>query len=134
VRYPGIEQDLRTVDLLTVCARQWRESVQYSVRDLAAVTQPVVEVRYEDLIAKPRDVLTRVAASADLSLPADQLDAACATIVVGRAGVGRSALSASELASLDAEVGDLLETLGYPRPVSSSVKPDGSPGDRENDH
>ena len=49
-RYPGIDDDLRRQDLLVVCARQWRASVEYATRDLARVSTPVIDVRYEQLV------------------------------------------------------------------------------------
>ena len=53
VRYPGIDADVRTEPLLTVCARQWRESVCRAAAALEAVSAPVVQVRYEDLVVAP---------------------------------------------------------------------------------
>lgn len=51
-RYPGIEQDLATLPLLDVCARQWKECVGRSVRALQQVPGELLhEVRFEDVVS-----------------------------------------------------------------------------------
>jgi hypothetical protein len=116
-RYPGIDEDLAAVDLLTVCCRQWRAAVTLASADLAQIGAPVVEVRYERLIEEPAAELSRVADALDLPL----VNAAAAdAIVPGRRGAGRSALTEEELATVDAEVGDLLTAVGYARPLAKS--------------
>jgi hypothetical protein len=115
-RYPGIDADLQTEDLLVVCARQWREAVRCAARDLAHVGSPVIEVRYERLVKEPRSTLDDVARFAGMTTKAESLAAASATIVPGRQGMGRESLTPTELNMLEIEVGDLLSDLGYDRP------------------
>jgi len=119
-RYPGIEQDLAREDLLTVCCRQWRAAVTQATSDLQRIDATVVEVRYEGLIEEPLAELRRVADALDLPLEESAATAAAARIVSGRRGAGRAALTAGELATVDAEVGPLLDTLGYVRPLAPS--------------
>ncbi len=121
-RYPGIDRDLRDAGLLTVCARQWRASVTTARRDFADLGLPVLEVRYEDLVARPAAVLSDVADFCDLPSDVGSLEAASRRIVPGRSGVGAASLEASELSALDTEIGDLLEELGYDRPLSRTQR------------
>jgi hypothetical protein len=115
-RYPGIDHDLHQTDLLTVSARQWREAVRYATADLADVPAPVIEVRYEELISDPSGTLSRIADFVGLTIPPVRLTAAMSTIVAGRQGAGREALTLAELGVLETEVGDTLAGLGYDRP------------------
>jgi hypothetical protein len=53
-RYPGIAEDVRTKDLLTVCARQWAICVQMAHESLAKLPQDSqTTVRYESLVTEP---------------------------------------------------------------------------------
>ena len=115
-RYPGIDADLRSGDLLTVCARQWRESVVRATRDLETVDAPVIQVRYEELVDRPREVLARVADFCSLSATDAELAQAAGRVSPGRAGHGSRSLDDAQLATLDAEIGEVMEGLGYPRP------------------
>jgi len=115
-RYPGIESDLRECDLLTVCARQWRESVRRASHDLDVLGVPVIEVRYESLVADPKAELARVSDFCGLPTSEASLGSAGSEIRPGRAGHGSRALGAAELARLDTEIGPLLTELGYHRP------------------
>lgn len=121
-RYPGIDADLGAGDLLTVCARQWRESVARATRDLAAVDAPVVEVRYEELVARPRDILARVADFCGLSAVDADLARAADRLSPSRQGHGTRSLDRAQLATLEAEIGDVMEGLGYPRPRDRDVE------------
>jgi hypothetical protein len=116
-RYPAIDVDLRSTDLLTVCARQWRESVTRACHDLAHLRVKVAEVRYEDLVADPVGELDRLARFVDPKALASRVAAAAAAVSADRRGHGRDHLAEEELARLDAELGSLLVELGYERPA-----------------
>jgi hypothetical protein len=117
LRYPGIDADLVGTDLLTVCARQWREAVVRTRADLAESGVRSLEVRYERLVEDPSRELERIADFAGLSIHRQALDATAATVRPDRQGGGRSSLTESELALLDHEVGGLLAELGYDPPI-----------------
>ena len=74
----------------------------------------VVQVRYEDLVAAPDREVTRVLGELGLPATSDGIAAAAGRLQGDRAGVGATALSAEELVSLEAEMGDVLAGLGYP--------------------
>lgn len=121
-RYPGIDSDLREGDLLTVCARQWRESVVRATRDLETVDAPVIQVRYEEFVDRPREVLARVADFCSLSVVDADLVLAAGRVSPGRAGEGARSLDDSQQATLDAEIGEVMEWLGYRRPWTGVEK------------
>lgn len=50
-RYPGIEDDVITRELIEVCATQWVKSVEYATRDLSNIASGrVLTIRYETLL------------------------------------------------------------------------------------
>lgn len=118
-RYPGIEVDLAHEDLLTVCARQWASSVRFANSDLSQVPNPRIEVRYEELVANPRDQLARIAEFAAVEPSRGALDSAAATLVPHTTGKGGASLNSHELGLLNDELGTLLTDLGYVPPIST---------------
>ena len=114
-RYPGIDDDVASSDLLTVCARQWRASVEYATRDLAHVSTPVVDVRYEQLVSAPLTALSDLLDQLGLTASAEDRRRAAARLEAGRAGVGARSLDSHELAMISAELGTTLGSLRLPR-------------------
>lgn len=58
-RYPGLEGDLASKDLLEICSLQWLHSVQYALEGLKSVpADQVIEVRYEDLVSREETLVT----------------------------------------------------------------------------
>jgi hypothetical protein len=95
-RFRGFAEFARTATVAEICARQWRECVELAARDLAAIpADRVLRLRYEDLVAHPREALRSLFGF--LGVP----DAAAAIDVrhVSAASVGRgNALLAPERA------------------------------------
>ena len=112
-RYPGIDDDVASLDLLTVCARQWRASVEYATRDLARVSTLVVDVRYEDLTSEPLATLGELVDRLGLPTSAEHRRRAAARLDAGRAGVGPRSLDSRELEMISAELGTTLDAFGY---------------------
>ena len=110
-RYPGIDDDLARDGLLVVTARQWRSSVEAARGALAAVSQPSVEVRYENLVSDPRAVLGEIAAAFDMAAPG--MDEAAAMLHAGSHGRGRARLDVIEKDRIRPEIAGLLKELGY---------------------
>lgn len=117
-RYPGIDRDLDDCQLLTVCARQWSQSVSRVEADLQRLASPVVKVRYEDFVQDSSAELTRIAEACGLQAPPDLTHAVSRTVSPARSGAGRSVLSHYERMVLDDEIGGLLTSLSYDRPTS----------------
>lgn len=117
IRYPGIDADLASTDLLTVCARQWCHAVVGARVGIAASGVPAVEVRYEEFVAAPARVLERIAEVAGLPINQSALSDVVAMVTPNHQGGGRGSLTDLELARLDDEIGPLLAKLGYERPM-----------------
>lgn len=120
VRYPGVDADVRTEPLLTVCARQWRESVCRAVPALDAVAAPVVQIRYETFVAAPQREVFRVLDELSMRAEPNLVNEAVRSVRAQGAGPGAVSLDAQELDLLDREVGDVLVSLGYPRAADHS--------------
>jgi hypothetical protein len=112
-RYPGIDDDVASSDLLTICARQWRASVEYASRDLAQVSALVVDVRYEHLVSDPLTILGELVDRLGLPAAAEDRRRAATRLEVGRAGAGPRSLDRRELEMISAELGTTLDTFGY---------------------
>ncbi len=121
-RYPGIDHDVASQDLLTVCARQWRASVEYASKDLAGLRAPVVSVRYEHLVGYPLATLEELLDRLELPSSAADRRRAAARLETGRAGTGPRSLDSRELELISAELGTTLDALGYLRPAPNSPK------------
>ncbi len=111
-RYAGIEIDLRDCDLVTVCARQWKNAVTQAQDDFRRLGLPVTQVRYENLVKNPTFELSRLATWSGLSAAQTRLEAGGQRIVPDHQGKGRR-FTPSELATVYAEAGAVLEALGY---------------------
>ncbi len=70
----------------------------------------------------PQVELARVAEFAGLSATSEGLVAATRGIDEGAVGKGMADLSAGQLLELDVEVGNLLDELGYARPMPDKVR------------
>lgn len=68
-RYKGIQEDLKTHDLMTVIARQWSRSLSKAEMDLALLepTQ-ILKLRYEDFVETPVANMKRIFAYCGLEM------------------------------------------------------------------
>lgn len=85
----------------------WRRYVEAGL----ALGQDAVEVRYEELTARPGEVAARLAAA--LGHPADELQSVLSAAHDESVGRHRTELTADELADIELEAGSLLRKLGY---------------------
>jgi hypothetical protein len=107
-RYEGIEDDIATMGVTDVCARQWVRCVERSLDDLSLLAAHRVHaLSYAALVANPVQALS--ASWAFLGLEAHpQIAAHAAThIQVGLEGGGRRNLTASEIT----RISDTIEPL-----------------------
>ena len=71
-RYEGIQEDLKTQDLITVIARQWSRSSAKAERDLAHFEDgQVLRLRYEDFVKDPISDMQRIFAHCGLQMTND---------------------------------------------------------------
>jgi hypothetical protein len=112
-RYPGIDEDVRSEQLVTVCSRQWVACVE-AFRDAKPTIgdDNLLEVRYEDLVRWPAREALRIAQFCDVQNQAAIIQFACQR--VHNHSVRRhSRLNEDELAIIQREAGRLLSRLGY---------------------
>jgi hypothetical protein len=112
-RYPGIDADLASLDLLDVCARQWVACNASARAGLAALPRErVFELRYEDLV-DGEGGLAALCRFAGVKDAAPVLAARRMTIDDGFRDRWRASLSGQEQARLESRIGPALRELGY---------------------
>jgi cation diffusion facilitator CzcD-associated flavoprotein CzcO len=112
-RYPGIDQDARSKDLLSVCARQWRLSVELASEALNQIDARCVELRYEQLIAEPRETLEALLSELELDVDSADLQRAVSMLNTGGTKLRERVLEQGELQQLQRDLGPTLVRLGY---------------------
>ena len=60
VRYPGIQEDLKSLTTFEVIAKQWTAASQQAETDLPILGDRVLQVRYEDLVTRPLEEFEKV--------------------------------------------------------------------------
>jgi len=71
-RYKGIQEDVKTQDLMTVIARQWSRASSKAERDLARFENgQVLRLRYEDFVQNPIADVERICAHCGLQMTDD---------------------------------------------------------------
>jgi len=71
-RYKGIQEDLKTEDLITVIARQWSRCSSKAERDLASFDKSqLLRLRYEDFVQDPIFDMERICAHCGLEMTND---------------------------------------------------------------
>ncbi len=73
-RYRGMDQDMKTNDLLTVMARQWSTCSRKAEKDLARFEEGrVLRIKYEDFVDNPVADLERICAHCGLNMTKDMV-------------------------------------------------------------
>lgn len=117
-RYPGIDHDVETIDLLDVCAEQWRTCVQSARDSLKYLPARTAEIRYEELVANPSDSIAKLLDQLDIRAHEAAVRRAAALIESGHTGQGGRSLSTDELQALQKHIGPTLADFGYPSALS----------------
>lgn len=108
---------------IRLCAQQWRVSDETVARDCGDLSH-FLQIYYEDLVARPREVLERVTDFIGVSrLPADTVSRTWQVhgVVAPINDMNESALanlSEADIAVIEKEAGERLAVHGYPRPVT----------------
>jgi hypothetical protein len=115
-RYKGIEEDLKTHDLLTVIARQWSVCSRKAEKDLALFGQgQVLRLRYEDFVANPISDLERICAHCGLEMTNDMVRAAKEWVTPDRQ-LKWQRFDPADLARILPEIEDEMQRHGYQVP------------------
>jgi hypothetical protein len=115
-RYKGIDQDLKTHDLLTVIARQWSICSRKAEKDLA-LFEPgrVLRLKYEDFVEDPIADLERICTHCRLAMTNDMVRAANEWVKSDRQDKWRR-FAPSDLARILPEIEDEMQQHGYEIP------------------
>ena len=115
-RYDGIEEDLKSLDKLSIIARQWARGNRKARQDLGRLEAgQVLSFRYEDLMQKPETVLPRIYRHCGLNCDGNIIHTAKQMIDPGRQEKWRR-LDADALRSVIPEVQDEMRFYGYQVP------------------
>lgn len=113
-RWPGFDDDVRTLSLARVCARQWRLSVESALEQQQALPPDAyLEIRYEQLVQHPEREFDRVREF--FGLPGDDGFRAWTAneIHAGSLDKWRESLQGPDLEDVVSEGQPLLGRLGY---------------------
>ena len=115
-RYRGMADDLSSVDMLTVIARQWAEGSRRAERALADFDDgAVLRLRYEDFVADPVGDLARIGAHCGLEVTPEMVAAAKANVQPDRTRKWER-LDPRDLARVVPELRDEMRRHGYEVP------------------
>jgi hypothetical protein len=105
----------RTMSDIRRCASVWRHHTAAALGQLERVEpQRQTAIRYEQLVARPRETAGELAAFLELDDEAAQrLERACGEARTGSVGRWRQALCDEEAGEVTEEAGELLRRLGY---------------------
>lgn len=116
-RYKGMEQDLKTHDLLMVIARQWSECSRKAEKDLALFGNgQVLRLRYEDFVKNPISDLERICAHCGLEMTNDMVRAANEWVKSDRQ-LKWHRFDPHDLARILPEISDEMQRHGYEIPM-----------------
>ena len=84
-RYKGIQEDLKTHDLLTIIARQWSIPSLKAENDMTAFEDgEILRLRYEDFVEDPISYLERICAHCGLEMNDDMVNATREMVMADR--------------------------------------------------
>jgi hypothetical protein len=121
-RYKGIQEDLKTLDQLTVIARQWAVCSKKAEEDLA-LFEPgrVLRLRYEDFVADPPCELERICSHCKLELTEHVLTAAKELVKSDRGQKWRR-FEPHDLARIIPEIEGEMRRHGYEIPAEIALE------------
>jgi len=123
-RYRGIQDDLKTHDLLTVIARQWSVCSSKAEKDMAAFENgQILRLKYEDFVEDPISDLERICAHCGLEMTGDMLKAARGMVKSDRK-LKWQRFDPRDLARILPEIRDEMQRHGYeiPAEIAQSIE------------
>jgi hypothetical protein len=116
-RYNGIQEDLKTEDLMVVIARQWARSSAKAERDLALFEEGrVLRLRYEDFVEDPVSDMERICAHCGLQMTDDMAKTVKETVKTDRK-LKWQRFEPHVLARIIPELADEMKRNGYEIPA-----------------
>lgn len=115
-RYAGMDQDVKTLDRLTVIARQWAAGSRKAARDLEAFEPgQVLQMKYEDFVEDPIPVAERIFAHCGLEMTDEVINAAKQLVKSDRQAKWRR-FDPQDLARIVPEIEEEMQRHGYELP------------------
>ncbi len=112
-RYSGIAEDVSTLPLETVCARQWKKCVEISRSQLSQMNQEnILEIHYEDLM-KDSKALEAICDFIGISDKTNVISNYEKKVVRSNAKKWEKTLTKKQLELINAEIEALNSSLGY---------------------
>ena len=116
-RYKGIQDDLKTHDLLTVIARQWSVCSMKAEKDMASFDDgQILRLKYEDFVDNPVSDLERICAHCGLEMNSDMVNAAREMVKSDRK-IKWQRFDPRDLARIIPEISDEMQRHGYEIPA-----------------
>lgn len=115
IMYPGMEKDLKTLEMVEVIAKQWVAAVETAPVDIKAATpaDQWTEARYEELVRSPVEHFERFLKLVRLEMT-PELDTYLKTEVVDTSvGAWRKRLTGEQVAKIDPIIRPSMLKLGY---------------------
>ena len=123
-RYKGIQDDLKTHDLLTVIARQWSVCSAKAEKDMATFEEgQILRLKYEDFVEDPVSDLERICAHCGLEMSNDMVKAT-KQIVKSDRKLKWKRFDPRDLARILPEISTEMERHGYevPEEIAQSIE------------
>lgn len=116
-RYKGIQDDLKTHDLLTVIARQWSVCSMKAEKDMDAFEDgQILRLKYEDFVDDPITNLERICAHCGLEMTSDMVKATREMVKSDRK-IKWQRFDPRDLARIIPEISDEMQRHGYEIPA-----------------
>lgn len=116
-RYKGIQDDLKTHDLLTVIARQWSVCSARAEKAMASLVDgQILRLKYEDFVENPISELERICTHCGLEMSSGMVNAAREMVKSDRT-LKWQRLNPQDLARIIPEIKDEMARHGYGIPV-----------------
>ncbi len=112
-RYSGINQDVKTLPLETVCARQWRRCIEVSQKQLSEMDATnILEIHYEDLMKDSRTI-EKVCEFLEIEDKDTVIKHYEDKVVRSNTDKWKNRLTKDQLATINLEIEMLNKKLGY---------------------
>jgi len=123
-RYRGIQDDLKTHDLLTIIARQWSVCSMKAEKDMATFDKgQILRLKYEDFVDDPISDLERICAHCGLEMTSDMVKATREMVKSDRK-IKWQRFDPRDLARIIPEIRDEMQRHGYeiPAEIAHSIQ------------
>lgn len=112
--FDGIRELLKQKAFLEVCGIQWSECVKAARKDLSVISSDqVIEIRYEDLVANPVEIMQTVLGHVGLGDAEECINHVKTNVRDSDTDKWKKNLSAAEISALLPLVSSELKSLGY---------------------